>query len=131
MNYMLKFFGHPQLPESRKWSETISRTKELWKISQEKTHNEFERMHKEYGLRDKINFALIDLKNKRYDERLRIIKLIQDSPNRIYNPFLQPHTFDGCKNTPVEVLHVLLLGIVKYLTTDFMKTLPNSQFGEL
>ena len=69
LNYMQKFFGNPQLPECRKWCETISRTKELWNISQEKTHNEFERMHKEYGLRGKINFELIDLKNKRYDQR--------------------------------------------------------------
>ena len=88
MTYLQQFFGHPHLPKFRNWSETISRTKELWKISQEKSNNEFESKHKEYGLRDRINFELIELKNQRYDERLRIIKMIKE-PTMIYNPFLQ------------------------------------------
>ena len=122
MNYIQNFFGFPELPAARKWSETITRTKELWKISQEKTNAEFVRKHKDYGLRDKINFEIIELKNERYDERSRILKLIKEQPDRIYNPLLQLKAFDGCKDTPVEVLHVFLIGIVKYLTNTGRKT---------
>ena len=79
--------------------------------------------NKEYRIREKLNFELkvLDLKNKRYDESFRIIKLIWEEPTRIYNPFLKLKAFDECKDTPVEVLPVVLLGIVKYLTTDFIK----------
>ena len=39
------------------------------------------RKHKDYGLRDKINFEIIELKNERYDEGSRIHKLIKEQPD--------------------------------------------------
>jgi hypothetical protein len=49
----------------------------------------------------------------------------------MYNLFLKWKEFDGTIDTPVEILHVFLLGIVKYLVTDFMSKQQPTTLAEI
>ncbi|KNZ49730.1 hypothetical protein VP01_4824g1, partial [Puccinia sorghi] len=97
----------------KKWNTTIQLTKELWTSSQTEKETEFEKKQQLYGLRDRINFEIIGLKNKRYDERCRIMEIESNHEDRIYNPFLKFKVFDGCKDTPVEILHLKVAQLIQ------------------
>ncbi|KAF8959102.1 hypothetical protein BDZ97DRAFT_2045777 [Flammula alnicola] len=49
------------------------------------------------------------------DIQSKLLTWVQEHKSEIYNPFLKLDGFDAAVDTPVEILHTILLGIVKYL----------------
>ncbi|KIJ94946.1 hypothetical protein K443DRAFT_639947 [Laccaria amethystina LaAM-08-1] len=49
------------------------------------------------------------------DIQTELLTWVEEHKNDIYNPFLKLDGFDAAVDTPVEILHTILLGIVKYL----------------
>ncbi|KAI7960499.1 hypothetical protein MJO29_005567, partial [Puccinia striiformis f. sp. tritici] len=79
-------------------------------------------MHKSYGIVDSINDRFIAAK-KSFKGNEIVEQLMKSDYTRLFNPFLRLNGFDGCLDTPVEILHVILLGVVKYMVRDFLNKL--------
>ncbi|EFP86454.2 uncharacterized protein PGTG_12410 [Puccinia graminis f. sp. tritici CRL 75-36-700-3] len=61
----------------------------------------------------------------------KLVDMEENQPKKMFNQFLDLKGFDMVMDTPVEILHGLLLGPVKYLFQDFMKGLDEDQQKEL
>ncbi|KAA1123802.1 hypothetical protein PGTUg99_020863 [Puccinia graminis f. sp. tritici] len=115
----------------REWERTRSDTKLLFSIATTANMSQFNKKSLALGVKDTLNTRiLLDSKaNADFKDRIRQMEL--SSPDRLYNSFLRLEGFDGVKDTPVEVLHVVLLGVVKYLARDFVSDLSEAQKDEL
>ncbi|OAV85817.1 hypothetical protein PTTG_30248 [Puccinia triticina 1-1 BBBD Race 1] len=132
LEFLRAFFGLTALPVARKWHETKSRSHELWELYYTKSKNQFKLKTAEYGLKDQITHRLMELHTQKVHERVRIAQLAEHSHPRIFNSYLELASFDGCNHTPVEILHVVLLGCVKYLMADLMTNrIPKSKLKEV
>ncbi|OAV93399.1 hypothetical protein PTTG_09817, partial [Puccinia triticina 1-1 BBBD Race 1] len=60
-----------------------------------------------------------------------IADLIKNDPNSLLNPYMELEGFDGSRHTPVEILHLFLLGVVKYVFCDFMDHLKPDEKVDL
>ncbi|PLW54463.1 hypothetical protein PCANC_05636 [Puccinia coronata f. sp. avenae] len=136
---------------SRNWPQTIRDSKALWDLVKEKKNEKTtDKRSIEYGVRDHLNcqFASeiytstklrkkLTKQNMPIPEHLKsdipqhIVDLDRDDPGSLLSPYLKLNGFDGTKHTPVEILHVFLLGVVKYLFRDFMNHLKAEEKDEL
>ncbi|KAH9807198.1 hypothetical protein DFH28DRAFT_1151638 [Melampsora americana] len=122
-------------PQPREWETTKSQTYELWELLQNpKKHTEFRRKSKEYGVKDTTNTRFVERFHELHQDhkysKEEVHKMFKDLNDqfgdRLFNPFLHLAGFEGHLDTPVESLHVVLLGVVKYLFRDAMDNLPDS-----
>ncbi|KAA1078931.1 hypothetical protein PGTUg99_005723 [Puccinia graminis f. sp. tritici] len=134
-DFMYKFLhldrhGNVTRNRPRVWLETIKQTHKLFKVATEDTIVAFDTLSKEYGVKDRINEKFIEQQGIA-KVKAKINDLKANKFLRLFNPFLRLIGFDGCLDTPVEILHVFLLGVVKYLVHDFVGKLSEKQKDEL
>ncbi|EFP76249.1 uncharacterized protein PGTG_02690 [Puccinia graminis f. sp. tritici CRL 75-36-700-3] len=113
-------------PSPRLWRDTKMKAKYLWKLSKTEPKTLVDNMITDLGVKDNINKYAMDTMREGQDQILigKIKRLdTEDDRDQLFSPIMRLKGFDGCLDTPVEILHVFLLGVVKYLTGDFMKGL--------
>ncbi|PLW23463.1 hypothetical protein PCANC_27920 [Puccinia coronata f. sp. avenae] len=118
---------------SRMWADIKAKTLELWQMGQDRVKSHFEDGKKEKGVCNNINQFFVEMMHDGNAAELppTVAVLVDTNFEKLFNPFLKLKGFDGCKDTPVEVFHVFLLGVVKYMTQDFMKSLKHNQLAEV
>ncbi|KAH9807809.1 hypothetical protein DFH28DRAFT_1201673 [Melampsora americana] len=142
--YVQQFVGidrdwMPACQPLRIWARTREQTKNLWVLTQHpKSIKQFDDLSKTYGTRDSLNLPFAKEiqqlyranKHKSKEDQLsqqdiiaRCESLEDEFGEHMFNPFLRLSGFDGHMDTPVESLHVVLLGVTKYLYRDVISNL--------
>ncbi|KAH9815167.1 hypothetical protein DFH28DRAFT_1107682 [Melampsora americana] len=146
--YVQQFVGIDQnwLPATRPlriWERTKIQTRDLWRLTRNpKSIKQFDDLSKSYGTRDSLNLPFAkeiqqlyrSNKNKRKEDQTSQSDILQHCESldekfgdRLFNPFLRLTGFDGHADTPVESLHVVLLGVTKYLYRDMIAKLSTAE----
>ncbi|KAH9812611.1 hypothetical protein DFH28DRAFT_1177059 [Melampsora americana] len=146
--YVQRFVGIDQngLPAAlplRNWERTKDQTKRLWQLTRNpKSIKQFDDLSKSYGTRDSLNLPFAkeiqqlyrSNKNKRLEDQTSQNEIIRHCESlderfgdRLFNPFLRLTGFDGHADTPVESLHVILLGVTKYMYRDMISKLTPTE----
>ncbi|EHS63462.1 uncharacterized protein PGTG_21593 [Puccinia graminis f. sp. tritici CRL 75-36-700-3] len=117
--------GIRQAPPPRNWADTKSRLHSAWKDSKTNAKTSYDDKIREHGLKDNINVEFVEKYHQRNKpgQKESIDRIDKLTFDRLFSPFLNLKGFDGTKDTPVEILHVFQLGIIRYLLRDFMKGL--------
>ncbi|KAH9823364.1 hypothetical protein DFH28DRAFT_922254 [Melampsora americana] len=114
----------------RNWSETQELTRHLWELAQRPgTIGLFESESGLLGIWDTLNITFVkqvqDLHRDLTKSKEVVAKLFKDLnealKDNLFNPFIRLKGFDGHCDTLVEILHVMLLGVAKYLLRNQMQ----------
>ncbi|PLW22410.1 hypothetical protein PCASD_13465 [Puccinia coronata f. sp. avenae] len=139
-SYVRQFLGRnahgsqePLVPQD--WHSIQSKSKLLWIIGKEQSAKQFDNTTAQHGVRDCITRQLVDNLHgpDKDDWKKQIDQLEKDNITRekLFNPFMRLKGFDGCKDTPVEILHVFSLGVIKYMMRDFMQSLTTKKLDQM
>ncbi|PLW58275.1 hypothetical protein PCANC_00780 [Puccinia coronata f. sp. avenae] len=107
----------------RSWATTIKDSMRLYDIFMEHNITQFRTQSQILGVKDSINTRFVEESRGDNAVKAKMAALDLNYPTRLYNPFLRLEGFDGALDAPVETLHVVLLGIVKYLARDDISSL--------
>ncbi|KAH9814114.1 hypothetical protein DFH28DRAFT_972285 [Melampsora americana] len=143
--YIQQFVGIDEdwLPATlpyQNWKCTKEQTRELWALTRNpKSIKQFDVLSKEYGIRDSLNLQFAkqvqeiyrtnkskpkEMQKTQQEIVARCESLEEQFGDHLFNPFLRLEAFDGHLDTPVESLHVVLLGVTKYLYREMISNLP-------
>ncbi|KAI8458443.1 hypothetical protein BY996DRAFT_6430227 [Phakopsora pachyrhizi] len=126
---------HPNVkPNLRSWIDTKKNAYHTWYLVQRGApKTQVQSCISEFGVKYVLNLTIIHTIKEKQDTKVtyNIRRLQDDSIEKLFNPFYELKGFDGHKDTPVEVLHVILLGIVKYLYCDLISGLTVGKKEEL
>ncbi|KAH9820344.1 hypothetical protein DFH28DRAFT_884841, partial [Melampsora americana] len=117
------------------WARTREQTKALWVLTRNpKSIKQFDDLSKTYGTRDSLNLPFAKEIQQLYQDQLSQQDIIvqcesleDEFGEHMFNPFLRLSGFDGHTDTPVESLHVVLLGVTKYLYRDVISKLSPAE----
>ncbi|KAI8456151.1 hypothetical protein BY996DRAFT_4636597 [Phakopsora pachyrhizi] len=118
----------------RCWTATKNSAYNTWEhFQQGAPKNQIHLSITNLGVKDMLNQTVMKVIQEDQDTRLvfNIKKLHEERTQQLFNPFFELKGFDGHKDTPVEVLHVVLLGILKYLYRDLIGGLSANKKEEL
>ncbi|KAI8459667.1 hypothetical protein BY996DRAFT_6429889 [Phakopsora pachyrhizi] len=121
-------------PDLRSWIDTKKNAYHTWYLVQRGVpKTQVQSCISEFGVKDVLNQTIVHKIKENQDTKVtyNIRRLQDDSIEKLFNPFYELKGFDGHKDTPVEVLHVILLGIVKYLYCDLISGLTVDKKEEL
>ncbi|KAI8453542.1 hypothetical protein BY996DRAFT_6431484 [Phakopsora pachyrhizi] len=134
--YVYNFIGcKPNVQQDlRCWTATKNSAYNTWELFQQGApKNQIHLSITKLGVKDMLNQTVMKVIQEDQDTRLvfNIKKLHEERTQQLFNPFFELKGFDGHKDTPVEVLHVVLLGILKYLYCDLIGGLSANKKEEL
>ncbi|KAF8144720.1 hypothetical protein K438DRAFT_1910920 [Mycena galopus ATCC 62051] len=71
----------------------------------------------EYWINDILSQFKVEVAKGESKEKVTeaLKKWVEDNQDSIYSPFLTTDSFDPPRDTPIELLHTILLGVLKYL----------------
>ncbi|KAA1090877.1 hypothetical protein PGT21_016777 [Puccinia graminis f. sp. tritici] len=92
---------------------------------------QFDKESLQLGIKDAINIRFLTEAKSDPQRKLQMEDLMEEDESRLHNSFFKLHAFDGVYDTPVEVLHVILLGVVKYMAQDFISDLTKTEKDQL